>query len=109
MRKKKKFPIIRITLLLAIILVGVYSVKTNVNNKKTMQEIFEKVENTEASLTEYIVYGTHLNIKGECVVAQENVSSVSLILASYETEEKINLDYEQNGNKIVFSTGNLIN
>lgn len=109
-----KIRLIVLIILLLIIILGlflvVYFVKYEKYKKDGMLSIFNKIETTKASLTEYIVYGTHLNIKGEINQKLENVSHVNLVFSYLDgTEKKLKLDYEELDSKITFSTSDLIN
>lgn len=102
----------KILLILIILIIGflVYIVKNNQSNKMAIEEILSEVENIEANLNEYIVYGTHLNIKGEIKDSIKDIKQINLVLAEKDDkEEKIALKYEQNGDKISFYTSELIN
>lgn len=110
--EKKHFRIFIFIILLILIIAGVlyliYSYKEY--NKNGMEKIFGKVEEKVANLTEYIVYGTHLNLKGTIDDELSNVTSVNLILAKIDgTEEKVKLQYEENVQGILFYTSDLIN
>lgn len=115
-KNKNKHIIIKIMLLLCIlsaIAVAVFAVsnmKTEQKNKDVMKEIFESVEMQEANLTEYIVYGTHLSIKGELVDQISNIKSVALLFSGLSEENReIELNYEKTANGITFSTPELLN
>lgn len=105
--------IIVILLLILIILGAVFAIYKMQETKVTKdheKEIFESLEITEVDLTEYVVYGTHLNIKGELKEILPNVKGVSLVLAGVSGERKnIKVDYEIAPDKISFSTSSLIN
>ncbi len=64
-------------------------------NKTEKEETFSNIESLNASLTEYIVYGTHLNIKGKILDRLEDVKNVNLVMKSDAKEEKIELEYNQ--------------
>ena len=84
--------------------------QTEQKNRDITKEIFDSIEPTEASLTEYIVYGTHLNIKGELIDNLSNVKDVNLVLAGLSGENRnIELNYERTANGISFYTSELIN
>ena len=55
-----------VVILIIIIVVAIgtvaYKIVTNIQNKK---QIFSRVEDTQAELTKYIVYGTNLNLEGK--------------------------------------------
>lgn len=75
-----------------------------------MEKIFGKVEEKSADLTEYIIYGTHLNIKGRIQDEISNINKVNLILSNIDgKEEKINLKYKEDGGILEFYTSDLIN
>lgn len=115
MRKKEKMRHVKVyvsIILLILIIAGVlYSIYGyNEYNKNGMEKIFGKVEEKVANLTEYIIYGTHLNLKGTIDDELSNVTSVNLILTKIDgTEEKIKLQYEENAQGILFYTSDLIN
>ena len=56
---------ILIILIILIALFSIYIVQNDKISKIELEEILLKVEEEEANLTEYIVYGTHLNLKGD--------------------------------------------
>lgn len=88
----------------------IYVFEDNKENIKTMEHVLHEVENEEAILTEYIVYGTHLNMKGEIGDNFTNINSVILSINNVNGEQKnTNLDYEESSNGIKFSTSDLIN
>lgn len=115
-KPKNKHTGIKVLLLLfalAIIAVAVFVV-LNMNveqkSKDVMKEIFETIEVPEANLTEYIVYGTHLSIKGELATELSNVKNVNLVFAGLSGGNKeINLNYERTSQGITFSTSELLN
>lgn len=63
-KKKKRHTKLRIVIILVFLMIlGIaFSYAYEEYNKTSMEKIFEKVDG-KASLTEYIVYGTHLNLK----------------------------------------------
>lgn len=85
-----------------------------INNNKIKEreigEAFENIEDTNVKISEYIVYGTHLNIKGSINENITDISNINLILANLNgKEDKIELKYENDGEKIIFYTSDLIN
>ena len=102
-----------IIVFLVLILIGILStciIILNSKNKEEIENILQSSEIKNAELTEYIVYGTHLNIKGEVKEDAKKVKEVNLIFASTEgKEEKVKLNYEVEKGKIKFSTSNLLN
>lgn len=113
-KKKKKNAIWRYLFRIAIafvILVVLYIAYLMIEKENGVKGIFQNIENQEASLTEYIVYGTHLNIKGTLDVDNSSLSSVSLCLRSLDEEKskEIDMKYETTSNGIAFNTSELIN
>lgn len=107
--KKLIFILIIILIILGVIFAVAMVGKTKVQ-KDHMKEIFESLEIAEAELTEYVVYGTHLNLKGELKGTTEDVNSVNLLLSDLSGEKKnVKVDYEIDSNKISFSTSDIIN
>lgn len=101
---------ILIILVLLIVAFIVYKMQNDKVSKEALVDIFEYIENEEADLTEYIIYGTHLNIKGNINDTITNVQDVNLILASTSGEERlIDLKYEEEKDGISFYTSDLIN
>lgn len=69
--------------------------------------ILNQAENLEAVITNYTVYGTHLNIEGE--INLSNANKVELALLNLQREEKIySLNFEYN-NKLKFNLSENIN
>lgn len=106
--------LIFILIIIILIIVGsvfaISKIEQVKNEKNHEKEIFESLELSEANLTQYIVYGTHLNLKGELKEAIQDVNSVNLLLSGLSGEKKnVKVDYEIAPDKISFSTSNLIN
>ncbi len=79
-----------IIVFLVLILIGILStciIILNSKNKEEIENILQSSEIKNAELTEYIVYGTHLNIKGEVKEDAKKVKEVNLIFASTEGKE----------------------
>lgn len=115
-KPKNKHTGIKVLLLLfalAIIAVAVFVVlnmNVELKSKDVMKEIFETIEVPQANLTEYIVYGTHLSIKGELATELSNVKNVKLVFEGLSGANKeINLNYERTSQGITFSTSELLN
>lgn len=112
-KKKERKAVKRITLafLLILIIIGiVFGIYIFTFNETGMKSIFGKVQNMNVNLTEFIVYGTHLNIKGEINESTPEVKSVNLIFAKLDGEDnKIKLKYEEHVGKILFSTSDILN
>lgn len=112
-RQNKRHKLIVVILTIIIILLVTFClciVKYNNYNKHGMENIFKRIESQSASLTEYIVYGTHLNIKGKINENIQDIKNVNLILADISgKEEKIELNYNEDENSLEFYTSDLIN
>lgn len=65
----EKVKTIIIVILAVLVTIGsIFAINQIITYKKTEQEIesiLSKIEKEQANLTEYIIYGTHLNLKGE--------------------------------------------
>ena len=105
--KKIGIKVLIVVLILAIVLIT-YSIiyKTN-----SINDIFKNVKDKEVSLTEYVVYGTHLNLKGTLEIENENIAKTELCLMTINGKNLKNLElsYEKTENGIEFTTSNLIN
>lgn len=106
--------VIGIVLILAILLIaliGAYVVYITISKKEEIKDIFENVEEKEVLVSEYIVYGTHLNIKGNLDIEATDIKDISLELKTPKTEtsKEIRLEYDFTDNGINFSTSDLIN
>ncbi len=105
--------IVILILAILVILGGIFiinQIKANKESEEQMQDILKNVQEEKASLTEYVIYGTHLNLKGEIEEKKEEVKNINLILKNLEkTQEKIKLNYKKENGKIKFETGEIIN
>ena len=113
-KKKKKKSIFRFLLrivIIFIIFVVAYIAYFMVEKVNGVKSIFQNIEDNEASLTEYIVYGTHLNIKGSLDIEKTDIKSVNLCFRTVDEEKnkEIGLKYENTSNGIIFYTSKLIN
>lgn len=107
----KNFLIIALTiiLILGIAFLGLMIIKDKENQEET-QSILDKVEIQKADILEYIVYGTHWNLKGAITKEGEEIEAVNLVLDGKSgKEEKVSLTYEIKDNKIEFWTSELLN
>ena len=112
--KNKKAKILKIairTLIAFIILLTIYMSYFIIHKSQNKKNVFDGIENKEAYLTEYIVYGTNLNIKGSLNLDETDVKNVSL---SLKTTDEINdkeekLKFSKEGNDINFYLSELIN
>lgn len=108
---KKKYKARKGIFLIIVILVVSYMIYNFVYKKGKIHSIFEEVEEETASVTEYIVYGTHLNINGSLNIDTSNIQSVSLEMktSTEEVSKEVALTYTLEENKIEFATSDLIN
>ncbi len=103
------------SLLIAILIVSViaaigFTAYKIVKNIKGEKAIFSRVESAQAELTNYIVYGTHLNIEGKINELTQGTTDIDLILESTDGYKKeINLQYEEVEDGYKFYTSDLIN
>lgn len=110
----EKVKTIVILILAILVILGaifiINQIKANKESEEQMQDILKNVQEEKASLTEYVIYGTHLNLKGEIEEKKEEVKNINLILKNLEkTQEKIKLNYKKENGKIKFETGEIIN
>ena len=91
MRKRKN--IVIIILIILIIVVAFIAVMV-IRRKASMEKIFGKIENINAYLTEYIVYGPHLNIKGEI---RENIYNVKEVRKRRKVSVKLSGNRKRSG------------
>lgn len=97
-------------LFILVILILAFGMYIFVVNKNGAERIFSKVDEKQANLTEYIVYGTHLNIKGEVSAETSGIKGVNLVFATTKQDEKkVKLKFETSGDKLKFNTSELIN
>lgn len=109
----------KILILLACVCLGItiYWIGTNKNadnqNKKTKQFLEElmneKLEKEVASIYYYAIYGQSLNLKGNLEIDTENISDISLVMLSDNSEKNFEIFYTTDVNKISFSTFEKIN
>jgi len=79
-------------------------------NEATIEDILSGAESIEANLTEYIVYGTHLNVKGTLTNKISEIQNIKLILEGVNAErQEIALEYQENQTGFSFYTSELIN
>ena len=100
-----------VVILIIIIVVAIgtvaYKIVTNIQNKK---QIFARVEDTQAELTKYIVYGTNLNLEGKINELTQGTTDIDLVLEGIDGYKKeINLQYEETDDGYEFYTSDLIN
>ena len=102
--------LIRIVIIFVILIV-VYIAYSVIYRTSSVKDIFDEVEKTQVSLSEYIVYGTHLNIKGKLEIDNSDIKKVSLCLKTIneKNDKEIDLSFENTQNGISFYTSNLIN
>lgn len=98
-------------IILFIIMITIYIAYEFIYKVNSVNNIFKEIESEEALVSEYIVYGTHLNIKGNLKINNSNIKKVSLELntTQAETTEEIDISYKNTTNGIEFYTADLIN
>jgi len=101
---------IRIIVSLVILLV-VFIVYKMIYKVSSINDLFSNIETKEAVVSEYIVYGPHLNIKGSLDIESSNVKDVKLCFntINMKNTNEIKLGINKNENGIEFFTSNLIN
>lgn len=82
-----------------------------VDNKEiSIGPIKEIIEDKQAKVSRYTVYGTHMNIEGTLEVNNSEIEDVNIIARNISEEELIiDTTYEYENNSILFSTLNKIN
>lgn len=117
-KKQKKKIIGKITVLLIIIVViaailaVVYVGYKMIYKVSSIKDIFEGVETKQAIVSEYIVYGTHLNIKGNLSLENtDEIQSVKLAFRTINEDEpkEMELSHQKTESGIEFATSELIN
>ena len=112
-KKKKKsfFKYILRIIIIFVIFAAAYMAYFMFEKVNGVKSIFQNIEDTRASLTEYIVYGTHLNMKGNLNIEKTDIESVKLCFKTVDEEKnkEIGLKYEKTTNGINFYTSDLIN
>ena len=110
MKEKNKISKCIVVILIFIFLIFAYMVFYAIYNETKTINLFEDVETTEACLTEYIVYGTHLSLKGNLLIDNADVKNVSLCLRTInEKDIQAQLQYTKEDQGISFYTSELIN
>ena len=73
-------------------------------------DIIDVIENEEADVSRYIVYGTHLNLEGSLDIINPEIENVQIV-AKKSTGEEVSVDttYEYENGKLSFSTLDKIN
>lgn len=73
-------------------------------------DIIDVIENEEADVSRYIVYGTHLNLEGSLDIINPEIENVQIV-AKKVTGEEVTVDttYEYENGKLSFSTLDKIN
>lgn len=100
----KKICIVLILLILLIIIFLTYIS----NDRKYFN--YEKItpEAKKANISEYYIYGNHLNIKGSLKITDMNYINISLVLYNKETKD-ININFSNKNEKIEFNISEYIN
>ena len=73
-------------------------------------DIIDVIENEEADVSTYIVYGTHLNLEGSLDITNPEIENAQIV-AKKESGEEVSVDttYEYENGKLSFSTLDKIN
>lgn len=88
----------------------VYEIIESKENEAGIENILSQTEMQNARLTEYIVYGTHLSLKGEIEGTFANIKNVNLVISSIDgKEQKVKLDYKEENGIIEFKTADILN
>ena len=108
---KKMIATIIIMIIIAAILGVTYFAYKMIYKVTSIKDIFEGVETKQALVSEYIVYGTHLNIKGNLNVEDTDIQKVKLSLRTINEEapKELELTYQKTDKGFDFSTSDLIN
>lgn len=108
---KKIIATIIIMIIIAVILGAIHFVYKMIYKVTSIKDIFEGIETKQALVSEYIVYGTHLNIKGNIDLEDTNIQKVKISFRTINEEEpkEIELTHQKTDKGIEFSTSNLIN
>ena len=111
---QKKILTVIITMLISILVVLIafvmYKVVNNNKSKKGVENILSQTETNNAIITEYIVYGTHLSLKGEIELEFASIKNINLVMCGTDgKEQKSKLDYKEENGKIKFQTSDILN
>ena len=114
--QQKKNRILFLELILLIVITYIIVQKREdetyaVDNKEiSIEPIKEIIEDKQAKVSRYTVYGTHMNIEGTLEVNNSEIEDVNIIARNISEEELIiDTTYEYENNSISFSTLNKIN
>lgn len=99
--KRKIFISIIIILCISVLFITIYLFYKKDN-------ILNITQKETAYITEYSIYGTHLNIKGN-INFEENIKNINIVFKNNNKEIKYELKYNKENNKIHFYLSNLIN
>ena len=109
--KKKIGTYIFRTMIAFLLLSILYIAVIMIERVQAINNIFEYIEEKEVYLTEYVVYGNHLNIKGKMQIEDPNINNLKLCFKSTNKSEtkEIDLKSSKNKNDIEFYLSDLIN
>ncbi len=107
---RNKRIIFAILIFLALVISIIFLIHHIAVKRAGMEGIFAGTEKQNANLTEYVIYGTHLNLKGQINDNISEIKSVNLIFRDIDgNTEKMPLKFEENEAGVYFYTSNLIN
>lgn len=102
--------IMLVSILVILLAFVIYEITNSNKTKQETEDILNRAETENAVITEYTVYGTHLNLKGEILAGFTNVKYVNLVMYGTDgKEEKIKLGYKEENGKIKFETSDMLN
>ena len=96
-------------IILILFIVFCYLYINKVNTKEDNNNLLSNVENINASITDFYIYGNHFNINGILDINNISFDNFSLVLKNDNEEIKLDCNFELKDNKLFFSTSNLIN
>lgn len=111
-KNSKKYIYIIISILVMLL---IYTLNNTSSDKKIMDltdDLFRNSESELVNVNNFIVYGTHLNLKGKLDInlVDKNIDEVKLVFKDIDAIEiPFDLDYNINKNSIIFSTSDEIN
>ncbi len=112
MKKRKKFTKIAkigLPILFTLIIVLILFIGYKLITKDPNKTFLEKLEmDTYAHITNYAIYGIHMNIEGEFTLP-DNVQNPKLLLANDSIKIEIPWELKEDNNTYTFKTSNFIN
>lgn len=99
--KKNIFITITIILFISILFITIYLFYKSDNTLNITQK-------ETVNITEYTIYGTHLNIKGN-ISLSENIENINIVFKNNNEEIEYELKYTKENNQVYFYLSSLIN